>query len=204
MISWTGDDAPASRRERQGILHAIKESGRCRWMLFVLLLIASGWGPIETVLHKAGHFAEVSTSGWEPTNVWLKSSECAQRQRVWLALCRDDGQLVAITELALGDDLGHALLLDLWAIASDKAASLVDVAHLNIGLNILGFVVLASFLFAIGSYIAAIAFTVVMTWVFNNTKGSLFMAVLVHTSFDWVLAILNRLFPGSHSERLRQ
>ena len=43
--------------------------------------------------------------------------------------------------------------------------------------------------------IAAIAFTVVMTWVFNNTKGSLFMAVLVHTSFDWVLAILNRLFP---------
>jgi hypothetical protein len=158
MISWTGDDAPASRRERQGILHAIKESGRCRWMLFVLLLIASGWGPIETVLHKAGHFAEVSTSGWEPTNVWLKSSECAQRQRVWLALCRDDGQLVAITELALGDDLGHALLLDLWAIASDKAASLVDVAHLNIGLNILGFVVLASFLFAIGSYIAAIAF----------------------------------------------
>ena len=43
--------------------------------------------------------------------------------------------------------------------------------------------------------IAAIAFTVVMTWVFNNTKGSLFMAVLVHTSFDMVLAILNRLFP---------
>src|SRR5439155_13691057 len=43
--------------------------------------------------------------------------------------------------------------------------------------------------------IAAIAFTVVMTWVFNNTKGSLFIAVLVHTSFDMVLAILNRLFP---------
>jgi membrane protease YdiL (CAAX protease family) len=43
--------------------------------------------------------------------------------------------------------------------------------------------------------IAAIAFTVVMTWVFNNTKGSLFIAVLVHTSFDIVLAILNRLFP---------
>jgi hypothetical protein len=43
--------------------------------------------------------------------------------------------------------------------------------------------------------IAAIAFTIVMTWVFNNTKGSLFIAVLVHTSFDMVLAILNRLFP---------
>jgi hypothetical protein len=34
--------------------------------------------------------------------------------------------------------------------------------------------------------IAAIAFTIVMTWVFNNTKGSLFIAVLVHTSFDMV------------------
>jgi CAAX protease family protein len=43
--------------------------------------------------------------------------------------------------------------------------------------------------------IAAIAFTIVMTWVFNNTRGSLFMAVLVHTSFDTFLAILNKAFP---------
>jgi uncharacterized protein len=44
--------------------------------------------------------------------------------------------------------------------------------------------------------IAAIAFTIVMTWVFNNTKGSLLIAVLVHTTFDMVLAILNGLFPA--------
>lgn len=43
--------------------------------------------------------------------------------------------------------------------------------------------------------IAATLFTIVMTWVFNNTKGSLLIAVLVHTSFDTVVAILNRLFP---------
>src|SRR5262245_12624929 len=43
--------------------------------------------------------------------------------------------------------------------------------------------------------IAAIAFTIVMTWIFNNTKGSLLIAVLVHSSFDMVLATLNRLFP---------
>jgi len=43
--------------------------------------------------------------------------------------------------------------------------------------------------------IAATAFTIVMTWVFNNTKSSLLIAVLVHTSFDMVLASLNGLFP---------
>jgi membrane protease YdiL (CAAX protease family) len=43
--------------------------------------------------------------------------------------------------------------------------------------------------------IAAIALTIVMTWVFNNTKGSVFIAVLVHATFDTYLAILNRLFP---------
>jgi len=43
--------------------------------------------------------------------------------------------------------------------------------------------------------IAAIAFTIVMTWIFNNTKGSLLIAVLVHSSFDMVLATVNRLFP---------
>jgi hypothetical protein len=41
---------------------------------------------------------------------------------------------------------------------------------------------------------AAIAFTIVMTWVFNNTKGSVFIAVLVHASFDMVLSIINKLF----------
>jgi uncharacterized protein len=43
--------------------------------------------------------------------------------------------------------------------------------------------------------VAATLFTIVMTWVFNNTKGSLFIATLVHTSFDTILSILNGLFP---------
>jgi membrane protease YdiL (CAAX protease family) len=44
--------------------------------------------------------------------------------------------------------------------------------------------------------IAAIAFTIVMTWVFNNTKGSLLIATLIHASFDMFMATLNRLFPA--------
>jgi membrane protease YdiL (CAAX protease family) len=33
-----------------------------------------------------------------------------------------------------------------------------------------------------------------MTWVFNNTKGSVLMAILVHWSFDFTFVILNLLF----------
>jgi membrane protease YdiL (CAAX protease family) len=44
--------------------------------------------------------------------------------------------------------------------------------------------------------IAAIAFTIVMTWVFNNTKGSLLIAILIHASFDMFMATLNGLFPA--------
>jgi len=44
--------------------------------------------------------------------------------------------------------------------------------------------------------IAAIAFTIVMTWVFNNTKGSLLIATLIHASFDMFMAALNGLFPA--------
>ncbi len=44
--------------------------------------------------------------------------------------------------------------------------------------------------------ISAISFTIVMTWVFNNTKGSLLIAVLMHASFNTTFLILNLLFPA--------
>jgi uncharacterized protein len=44
--------------------------------------------------------------------------------------------------------------------------------------------------------ISAISFTIVMTWVFNNTKGSLLIAVLMHASFNTTFLILNQLFPA--------
>jgi membrane protease YdiL (CAAX protease family) len=45
--------------------------------------------------------------------------------------------------------------------------------------------------------ISAISFTIVMTWVFNNTKGSLLIAVLMHASFNTTFLILNMLFPAA-------
>jgi membrane protease YdiL (CAAX protease family) len=42
--------------------------------------------------------------------------------------------------------------------------------------------------------LAATPLTIVMTWIFNNTKGSVLMAILVHATFDFTFVILNLLF----------
>ena len=46
-------------------------------------------------------------------------------------------------------------------------------------------------------YIPSVIFmTIVYTWVFNNTKGSVLIAILVHTSFDVLVGPVGQLFPA--------
>jgi membrane protease YdiL (CAAX protease family) len=45
--------------------------------------------------------------------------------------------------------------------------------------------------------VIAIAFAIVTTWVFNNTKGSVFMAILVHASIDTFSIPMGALFSPS-------
>jgi membrane protease YdiL (CAAX protease family) len=45
--------------------------------------------------------------------------------------------------------------------------------------------------------IAAIPLTIIMTWIFNNTKGTVLMAILGHWSFDFTFVILNLLFTAA-------
>ena len=45
--------------------------------------------------------------------------------------------------------------------------------------------------------VIAVGFAIVTTWVFNNTKGSVFMAILVHASIDAFSAPLGALFSPS-------
>src|SRR5688500_3753495 len=44
--------------------------------------------------------------------------------------------------------------------------------------------------------LAGTAMTIIFTGVFNNTKGSLLIAVLLHASVDTTFIILNQLFPA--------
>src|SRR5918912_2060728 len=55
----------------------------------------------------------------------------------------------------------------------------------------------SSFLAIVKFVLIAITFAIVTTWVFNNTKGSVFMAILVHASIDTFSAPLFVLFSPS-------
>lgn len=151
---------PAAAQSGASLSWTISILGRVRWLLFVVILLAFGLGPMMTSLDDAErNYGEVSTSDWVHTNYWLKSADCARETGAWLALCQDDGKLKPISEEAIGDDPGHAFLLAIWMIIrDDKEATLVDVARLNIALNSLGFLALASFLFAIRAYPCVLLF----------------------------------------------
>jgi uncharacterized protein len=43
---------------------------------------------------------------------------------------------------------------------------------------------------------SVIFMTIVFTWVFNNTKGSILLAILLHTSFDVLVGPVGLLFPA--------
>jgi uncharacterized protein len=44
--------------------------------------------------------------------------------------------------------------------------------------------------------LTAVTFTIVITWVFNNTRASLLMAILVHASIDTFSITLGAIFPA--------
>jgi len=45
--------------------------------------------------------------------------------------------------------------------------------------------------------LSAISFSVIMTWVFNHTRGSVLLAILVHTAINWSQLVTSGLFPAA-------
>jgi membrane protease YdiL (CAAX protease family) len=51
---------------------------------------------------------------------------------------------------------------------------------------------------AAGVYVLfAISLSVIMTWVFNHTRGSVLLAILVHTAVNWSQLVASELFPAA-------
>ena len=133
-----------------------------RWLAFavcVAVLVLGQFGRTFEDVRRYGHLADIMQSEWDATNIWLASTECTVSRGVWLAVC-DDGRLIPISERAIADDPGHALLLSAWAAMTGAPATLVDVARLSTLLNTIGLVALAALLFSLRAWITSLVLLV--------------------------------------------
>jgi hypothetical protein len=145
------------------------------FLAFAALLV---WGQFQrtyTASERYGHYADLMPSDWKATNVWLAAADCALERGVWLAVC-EQGKLVPMSERAIADDPGHALLLGLWSMATRRHADLIDVARLNTLTDTIGLLTLAGLLFALRAHIASI----VLLW-----KGPIEYLGWMGTSPHW-------------------
>ena len=145
------------------------------FFLFAALLV---WGQFQRTYADAeryGRYADLMPSDWKATNVWLAAADCALERGVWLAVC-EQGKLVPMSERAIADDPGHALLLGLWSVATRRHADLIDVARLNTLTDTIGLLTLAGLLFALRAYIASL----VLLW-----KGPIEYLGWMGTSPHW-------------------
>lgn len=129
------------------------------------------WPQLEWSFEAATRYRGDEASDWKATNVWLESAECARESGAWLVIC-DQGRLVPISDRALADDPGHALVLAFWALAADRSMLVIDVAHLNLIINLAGLLLLAGILLVLGSYLSAIVLLLFGPYVFLEWFGT--------------------------------
>lgn len=129
-----------------------------RWLAFAICVAGLVMGPFQRTfedVRRYGYLTDIMPSDWRATNVWLDSTDCTVSRGAWLAVCEND-RLIPISERAIADDPGHALLLSAWAAVTGERATLVDVARLNALLNLVGLVALAALLFSLRAWITSL------------------------------------------------
>ncbi|WP_425065188.1 hypothetical protein [Reyranella sp.] len=129
-----------------------------RWLAFAFCVAGLVMGPFQRTfedVRRYGYLTDIMPSDWRATNVWLDSTDCTVSRGAWLAVCEND-RLIPISERAIADDPGHALLLSAWAAVTGERATLVDVARLNALLNLVGLVALAALLFSLRAWITSL------------------------------------------------
>lgn len=149
----------------------------CIWLVL--------WPQLKSSFEASNRYRGVAASDWNATNVWLKSAECARETGVWLVVC-ESGKLIPISDRALADDPGHALILAGWALVADRIINVIDVAHLNLAINLAGLLVLAATLLFLGAYIPAVVLLLLGPYVFLEWFG---------TSPHWALIGLSAMQP---------
>ena len=163
----------------QVMTRAVQTFTHLPWF-FVVILKAAGiasciwlvlWPQLASSLEASKRYSKDAGSDWIATNVWLKSAECTRQTGAWLALC-EDGKLIPISDRALADDPGHALILAWWTRLTDRTVTLVDVARLNLILNLSGLVLLATVLLCLRAYFTTLVLLVLGPYVFLEWFGT--------------------------------
>ena len=153
------------------------------------VLIACIWfflGPqLESSFKAAERYRGVQASDWYATDTWVKSAECARKTGVWLVICEQE-KLIPISDRALADDPGHALILAWWARVADHTITLVDVAHLNLTINLVGLLMLTGTLLCLRSFVPPLVLLTLGPYVFLEWFG---------TSPHWALIGLTAMQP---------
>jgi membrane protease YdiL (CAAX protease family) len=161
-----------------------------RWYIFALLGIPAVYAiGILTVPGALGSFTLPSPAGW------LLSPGLLAFVGTFLLggpLFEEPGWrgfALPLMQRRWGSLAGSVILGVVWATWHLTEYVAPDFAATNGGgLNAQGF---ATFT------LAAISFAVIITWVFNHTNGSVFMAMLVHTAINWSQLLTSALFPAA-------
>jgi membrane protease YdiL (CAAX protease family) len=51
--------------------------------------------------------------------------------------------------------------------------------------------------------ISSVAFSIIMTWVYNNTRGSILLMILLHSSSNAAISLGGRMLPANLSQSMR-
>lgn len=84
---------------------------------------------------------------WQASRIWIVSAECARTTGIPLVGC-DGGKIVPYSDIRPSDDIGHALLLGAYSMATGNILTLDDAGKLNTVLNFSGVFLVAALLLA--------------------------------------------------------
>lgn len=129
---------------------------RWRWPLFGLCALFLAGSALSHNLNVSNYLhARATSADWGVTDHWIASAECARKTGAWLVTCQGD-RMAPLANQALADDPGHALLLEIWAMAADRSLKVGDAASLNVVLNVFGMLSIATLLFAARLHVASL------------------------------------------------
>ncbi|WP_441280073.1 hypothetical protein [Bradyrhizobium sp. 63_E2_N1_3] len=104
---------------------------------------------------------------WTTGKVWMKSAKCALQTGKVLVICKDD-KVLPIADGFGGDDLGHALSMDLAAIVMREVPADTGISILNSTVNYLGLAILALLVFSAGLPLSSFALLTAGTFTANK------------------------------------